>query len=79
MKTYYATATNSKGASFLITNLSDHHAEASGQAERHCKKNGLTFEALRVQKGTNDSSTVLTKNAKKRKAIRGVNGYKETH
>jgi len=44
--TYYATATTSKGASQIITNLSDVRTEAWNSAIQHCKKNGLTFGGL---------------------------------
>jgi hypothetical protein len=85
MNKYYATATNSKGVSFIINftavqGKAMSRVEATNQAESYCKRNGLTLDSgtVRTFKGINDSSTILTKFAKARKAKRGVKGWKET-
>jgi hypothetical protein len=76
---HYATATNTKGAQFIIKNLSDNYAKAEKEAIAVCKRDGLIFGSLRTPPNKRDTSTVLTKYAKARKALRGTKGYKETH
>lgn len=76
---HYATASNSKGTPFIIKNLSDNYAKAEKEVIAVCKRDGLIFGSLRTPPNKRDTSTVLTKFAKARKALRGNKGYKETH
>lgn len=77
MKQYYATATNSKGANFIVRDLSEDRMEASIEAEDVCRKNGLIFQSIHSS-GESNTATYLSKHAKARKKLRGVKGYKET-
>lgn len=76
---HYATATNSKGANFIIKDLSDNYAKAEKETMAVCKKDGLIFGSLRTPFNKKDSSGILEKNAKARKVIRGRKGYKDPH
>jgi len=68
---FYATATTPKGASQIITNLSDVRTEAWNSAIQYCKKNGLTFGGLftpqnRQYGGTPQSKTLFKRIAAER-------------
>lgn len=73
---YYAVATDGKGKNFVLNGLSGSRALAVNEAERRCKKQGLTFQSVEVVSGTQYAGELTTKNAAKRKKLRGLESKK---
>jgi hypothetical protein len=74
-KTYYGLATDAKGNSKVIDNLSDFRPTAEREMREHCKKNGLTYQDLRPTGNKERGGNVLTKFAKARKLVNGKLGH----
>lgn len=58
---YYATGKNDKGAISVVRIDSGFRPVAMKEAIEKCKKDGLTFDGLHLEKGSNNAASTMTK------------------